>query len=155
MAVSPIPAGYRSVTPYLVMDGAVRALAFYAAAFGARERLRLEGPGGRIRHAEIEIGDSVLMLGDWPEGDSGDASAPPGGDTPAISLLMYVADADAAYARALAAGATAVRPPETKPYGDRNASVRDPFGHEWHLATRVEDLSLDELRRRKAGIAAP
>ena len=126
MAVQPIPEGYHSVTPYLAINGATRALAFYAEAFGARERMRLEGPGGTIGHAEIEIGDSVVMLAD--PGPGGDVAAPAEGAT-SVSLHLYVPDVDAAYARARAAGAVEVRKVETMFYGDRGGSVRDPFGH--------------------------
>jgi len=145
MPVSPIPPGYRSITPYLAIGGAARALGFYTEAFGARERLRLEGPDGRIGHAEIEIGDSVVMLADpWPQG----CFVAPQGEQASVSLHLYVADADAAFARALAAGATVVQPMETRFYGDRGGTVRDPFGHHWHVATHVEDVAPEEVRRR-------
>ena len=151
MPVSPIPPGYHSVTPYLAIDGAARALAFYAEAFGARERMRLEAPGGKIGHAEIEIGDSVVMLADpWPEGQF----VAPRGDAVSVSIHLYVEDADAAFARAVAAGAVAVQPMETKFYGDRSGTLRDPFGHRWHLASHVEDVSMEEVGRRVQAMAA-
>ena len=151
MPVPPIPSGYRSVTPYLAIDGAARALAFYAEAFGARERMRLEAPGGKIGHAEIEIGDSVIMLADpWPEGQF----VAPSGGAVSVSLHVYVEDADAMFARAIAAGAAPVQPMETKFYGDRAGTVRDPFGHHWHLATHVEDVAPEEIRRRAAAMSA-
>ena len=149
MPVSRIPPGYSSVTPYLAIDGAARALAFYAEVFGARERMRLEAPGGTIGHAEIEIGGSVVMLADgWPEGKF----VAPQGDTASVSIHLYVEDADAVFARAIAAGATQVQPMETKFYGDRSGSVRDPFGHLWHVATHVEDVSEEEIGRRMAAM---
>jgi PhnB protein len=145
MSVRPIPEGYRSVTPYLAIAGAAKALAFYAAAFGARERMRLDGPNGTIGHAEIEIGDSLVMLADpW----AGGSSAPPTGEKASVSIHLYVPDVDAAFARAVAAGATVLHPVETMFYGDRGGGLRDPFGHHWHLATHVEDVAPDEIKRR-------
>jgi PhnB protein len=145
MPVPPIPPGYRSVTPYLAIEGAARAIAFYAEAFGARERMRLDAPGGKVGHAEIEIGDSLVMLADpWPEGKF----TAPSGDSVPVSIHLYVEDADAVFARALAAGATVVQPMETKFYGDRSGTLRDPFGHRWHVATHVEDVSEEEIGRR-------
>jgi PhnB protein len=151
MPVPAIPPGYRSITPYLAIDGAARALAFYAEAFGARERMRLDMPGGRIGHAEIEIGDSVVMLADpWPEG----RFVAPRGEEVSVSLHLYVPDADEVFARAVAAGAVPVQPVTTKFYGDRSGTVRDPFGHQWHLATHVEDVTEEEVRRRLAAMSA-
>jgi len=140
-----IPPGYHSITPYLAIDGAARALDFYAAAFGARERLRLDAPGGKIGHAEIEIGDSVLMLADpWPEGHF----VAPASEDVSVTVHLYVPDVDAVFARAVAAGASVTRPPEDQFYGDRSGSVRDPFGHVWHIATHVEDVTPEEIHRR-------
>ncbi|MBR0672675.1 VOC family protein [Neoroseomonas soli] len=150
MTVSPIPAGYRSVTPYLCVDGAARAIEFYVKVFGAKERMRLTTPEGGVGHAEIEIGDSVVMLGDpWPEG----GFTAPAGTTTAIMVHVYVEDADAVFARALAAGADIVQPIETRFYGDRGGTIRDPFGQRWHIATHVEDVSEDEVRRRLAAMS--
>jgi PhnB protein len=141
------PEGYRSVTPYLAVDGAARAIAFYTEAFGARERMRLDAPGGKVGHAEIAIGDSVVMLADpWPEGDF----EAPKGKAASVGIHIYVADADAVFARAVAAGATALRPVETKFYGDRSGTLRDPFGHHWHVSQQVEAVPLDEIKRRMA-----
>lgn len=152
MSVTPIPEGYHSITPYLAVDGGARAIAFYAEAFGARERMRLDAPGGKIGHAEIEIGGSVIMLADaWHEGEF----VPPGGGQVSVSIHLYVEDADATFARAVAAGAVALQPVETKFYGDRSGTLRDPFGHRWHVATHVEDVSKEELGRRVAAIAKP
>jgi PhnB protein len=150
MPVSPIPPGYRSITPYLAIDGAIRALAFYAEAFGARERMRLEMPGGKIGHAEIEIGDFVVMLADpWPDGQF----VAPRSDGVPVTIHLYVEDADAAFDRAVAAGAVPMQPMSTKFYGDRTGTLRDPFGHRWHLATHVEDVPEEEIERRLQAMA--
>ena len=139
------PEGYRSVTPYLAVDGAARAVAFYAEAFGARERMRLDMPGGKIGHAELEIGDALVMLADpWPGG----AFEAPRGGTASVSIHLYASDADAVFARPVEAGATASRAVGTHFYGDRGGMLRDPSGHHWHLAHRVEEVS---LKRRSGG----
>ncbi|HEY0326259.1 MAG TPA: VOC family protein [Allosphingosinicella sp.] len=145
MAVNPIPEGYHSVTPYLVIDGAEEAIRFYTQALGATEVLRLP-MGGKIGHAEIKIGDSHVMLSDeWPDMDiRGPKSR--GGAT--SSLMVYVPDVDAAFARAVAAGATIERPVEDQFYGDRNGAIVDPFGHRWTISTHVEDVPEDEIQRR-------
>jgi PhnB protein len=144
----PIPDDYRIVTPYLVCADAARAIAFWAEAFGATERMRLPGSGGKIGHAEVVIGDCVVMVADeFPEMEiRGPRSI---GGTP-VSLVLYVEDVDATVARAVRAGATLMRPVETKFYGDRMGSVVDPEGHVWHVGTHVEDVAPDELRRRAA-----
>jgi len=149
MSVSYKPEGYHSVTPYLTVDGAAKAIEFYEAAFGATEVLRMPmGDSGRIAHAEIRIGDSHVMLSEeWPDMNIlGPASR--GG--PTSSNLVYVEDVDAAFARALAAGATAERQPENQFWGDRMGTLVDPFGHRWSLATHVEDVADDEMQRRMA-----
>jgi PhnB protein len=134
------------VTPYICCKDAARALEFYAKAFGARENLRFTGEDGRIGHAEIEIeGGRVMLSDEWPEGDVF-SPAKYGGTTFAIRLV--VADVDALAERAKAAGATIERPPNDEPYGDRSCWLRDPFGHRWNLATPVEEVSKEELRRR-------
>lgn len=145
MSVNPIPEGYHSVTPYLIVDDAAAALDFYARAFGAAEVMRMP-MGDRIGHAEIRIGDSHVMLADeFPErGHLGPRSR--GG--PTASLMIYLPDVDAAYARAVAAGATEIMPLEDQFYGDRSGTVADPFGHQWTLATHVEDVSPEEMGRR-------
>ena len=145
MAVNPIPQGYHSVTPYLIVDDAAEAIRFYEKALGATEIFRLP-MGDRIGHAEIKIGDSIVMLSDeWPDmGKLGPKAR--GGAT--SSMMLYVEDVDAAYARATAAGATAERPPEDQFWGDRMGSLVDPFGHSWSLATHVEDVAEDEMQRR-------
>lgn len=143
--VKPIPDGYRSITPYLSVQGAAAAIEFYARAFGARERMRLPGPDGKLGHAELEFGDSVVMLADpWPGG----YGQPPGEGGAPVTLHLYVEDVDAAFARAVAAGATQVMPVQTHFYGDRGGALRDPFGHVWHLATHVEDVPPEEITRR-------
>ena len=148
MAVKPIPDGYHSVTPYLILDNATGALEFYKKAFGAVEEVRMPAPGGRIGHAEIRIGDSVIMLADESP-EMGARSARTLGGSP-ISLLVYVEDVDARVAQAVAAGAKLVRPVANQFYGDRTGGVDDPFGYHWYLATHVEDVPPDELEKRAA-----
>ena len=142
--VQAIPEGYRTVTPYLIVDGSAMVLEFVKEAFGGEERLRLPGPNGTIGHAEVTIGDSVIMLADageqWP--------ARPG------TIHLYVQDCDATYRRALAAGAISMREPRTEFYGDRMAGVTDPAGNAWWIATRVEDVSPEEMAKRSAERAA-
>lgn len=146
MSVKPIPDGYPPLTPYLIVDGATRALEFYKQAFGAEETFRMPLPGGRISHAEMRIGSSVLMLAD--ENFQVGAKAPKSvGGTP-VMLFLYVDDVDKVFARAVAAGATVERPLENQFYGDRTGGVVDPFGHRWYLATHVEDVPPAELERR-------
>ena len=146
--LKPIPDGYHAVTPYLIVNAGAKALEFYARAFGAIERLRIDGTGGKIGHAEITIGDSYVMLADeHPEVDA--LSPQTVGGTP-VSLHLYVEDVDAVVARAVAAGATLTRPVADQFYGDRVGGIVDPFGHRWFIATHKEDLTSDELRRRAA-----
>jgi PhnB protein len=150
MPVAPIPPGYPTVVPYLAVDGAARAIEFYAKAFGARERMRVNRPDGKLGHAEIEIGDSLVMLADpWP----GHAFVAPQGDAVSVSLHLYVTDVDAVFARAVAAGASIERPLETMFYGDRGGTLRCPFGHRWHVSTHVEDVAPEELQRRMAAMS--
>jgi uncharacterized glyoxalase superfamily protein PhnB len=140
VSVNPIPEGYRSVTPYLIVEGAAALLDFVASAFAADERLRMPQADGSIGHAEVAIGDSVVMLADagseWPP-------------MPAF-IHLYVDDCDATYARALEAGGTSVREPADQFYGDRSATVRDPMGNMWGIATHVEDILEDEMAKRAA-----
>jgi PhnB protein len=149
----PIPDGYHAVTPYLSIKGASDAIAFYKKAFGAEELYRLPMPDGRVGHAELQIGDSRLMLADeMPEmGDSITKSPRTLGGATA-GFCLYVADADALFQRAVDAGATAKRPLTNQFYGDRSGVVEDPFGHLWTIATHVEDVSPDELKRRMASM---
>ena len=150
MSVSAIPAGYASITPYLMVRGAVQAIEFYKNVFGAKERLRMPLPEGRVAHAEIEIGNSVIMLADeCPESIS--KSPLTMGGTP-VSIHLYVPDCDTVFARALAAGATQIRPLANQFYGDRSGLFSDPFGHIWNVATHVEDVSEAELHRRMAAL---
>ena len=142
----PIPEGYSTLTPYLAVEDAATAIDFYTRAFGAKERVRMAGPGGSVMHAEIEIGDSVLMLADpFPQS----STTPPkelGGTT--VSLMFYVEDTDAIYQQAIAAGATSLMEPVDMFWGDRFSSVQDPFGHSWTIATHVEDVSPEEMQKR-------
>jgi PhnB protein len=149
--VKPIPDGYPRVSPYLTVDGAGAAIAFYREVLGASERMRLTQPDGRVGHAELDIGDSVVMLADeFPErGISGPKSF---GGTP-VTISVYVEDVDRVFARALAAGATSLRAVADQFYGDRTAQFEDPFGHRWSIATHVEDVSPEEISRRAAGAA--
>ena len=146
MAVKPIPEGYHSVTPYLIINGATEAIEFYKQAFGATELFRFPAPGGKIGHAEIKIGDSPIMLAD-EHPDMGYKGPQALGGTP-VSLMIYLEDVDTVFNRAVTAGATVKEALQDKFYGDRSGSVVDPFGHIWHLATHKEDVSMDEMERR-------
>ena len=152
MATKPIPEGYHTLTPYLAVDDAAQAIDFYARAFGARERMRMPGPEGKIGHAELQIGDSVVMLADpFPQA----TAKPPrsiGGTS--VVLFMYVEDVDAAVQQAVDAGATVTMPVDDMFWGDRFGSVADPFGHEWQIATHKEDVPPEEMMERaKAAMA--
>jgi PhnB protein len=138
MAINPRPDGYHSVTPYLVVDGAARVIEFLKQVFDAQEVMRLAAPGGRIGHADLRIGDSMVMLGD----------ARPGHPAMPAMLYVYVDDVDAAYQRAMRAGAPSEQAPTDQFYGDRSGAVKDPCGNLWWIATRIEDVTPDELRRR-------
>jgi PhnB protein len=146
MAVKPIPDGYHSVTPYLIMRDAARAIDFYKRALGAVELFRFDAPGDKIGHAEIRIGDSVIMLADeYPDmGYRGPQSI--GGS--AVSLMIYVDDADTQFKRAVEAGAKVKQELKDQFYGDRSGTIEDPFGHVWTIATHKEDLSSEEVMRR-------
>jgi PhnB protein len=150
----PIPANYRRVTPCLVVRGAATALTFYADVFGAEERMRFPGPDGAVAHAEIQIGDAVVIVED--EDPRRGTQAPPAGGLPgcAVFQFIYVADVDAVVARAVELGATLQRAPEDQFYGDRDAFIVDPFGHAWTVASHVEDVGPDELNRRMAALFA-
>lgn len=144
-AAKAIPDGYTTVTAYMRIKGAANAIEFYKKAFGATERGRMPMPDGRVAHAEIQIGNSLVMISDeFPEmGVFG-----PGPQGPAVGLHLYVEDCDAAYARAVAAGATTTMPPTDMFWGDRFGKLKDPFGHEWSIATHKEDMSPEEMARR-------
>jgi PhnB protein len=146
MPVKPIPDGYHSVTPYLIVNGAARAIEFYKNAFGATELLRFDGPGGKIGHAEIKIGDSPIMLAD--EHPEMLARSPQSYGGSPVGILLYVNNVDAVASQAVAAGAKVVRPVKDQFYGDRSGTFEDPFGHQWTIATHKEDLSVEEMKRR-------
>ena len=149
-SVKPIPNGYHSLTPYLIVADGAGAVRFYETAFGARVRMKLDAPGGRIGHAELEIGDSVIMMAD-EHPDMGALAPPSVGGSP-VGLHLYVTDVDAVTAKAVAAGAKLLQPAEDKFYGDRNAAIEDPFGHKWYISTHIEDVPPDEINRRVAAM---
>ncbi|HST51551.1 MAG TPA: VOC family protein [Pyrinomonadaceae bacterium] len=146
--VKPIPEGYNSVTPYLIVDGAARAIEFYRQAFGASVTFRMDGPEGKVGHAELKIGDSHIMLAD--ENPQTGARGPKTVGGSPISLLLYVEDVDAVVGRAVEAGAKLTRPVADQFYGDRTGGLEDPFGHAWYVATHVEDVSSEEMKKRAA-----
>ena len=147
-ATKPIPDGYHTATPYLIIKGAADAIAYYKKAFGATELLRMPTPDGRIGHAEIKIGDSPIMLADeFPEMDA--RSPQTIGGTP-VTIHLYVEDVDRVFDQAVAAGAKVERPVKDQFYGDRAGGVIDPFGHKWYIATHKEDVSLEEVKKRAA-----
>jgi PhnB protein len=148
MPVKPVPHGYHTVTPYLIIKGAADAIDFYKKAFGATELVRMAQPGGKIGHAEIRIGDSPVMLADEVP-QMKHLSPQTLGGTP-VSILLYVEDVDARFKRAVAAGAKVVRPVVDQFYGDRSGTLQDPFGHVWTIATHKEDVPPDEMERRMA-----
>ncbi|MSR32145.1 MAG: VOC family protein [Gemmataceae bacterium] len=146
MTVKPIPDGYATLTPYLIIKGAAKAMDFYKQALGASEIFRLTGDDGRVGHAEMQIGSSKFMLADeFPE--MGMLAPEPSGKTP-VSFLVYVEDVDKAFAKALAEGGTLERPLANQFYGDRSGTFLDPFNHRWNLATHIEDVSPEEIDRR-------
>ncbi len=146
--VKPIPEGYHSVTPYLIIKGAADAIEFYKKAFGATELLRMPAPGGKVGHAEIKIGDSPIMLADESL-EMGYTSPTTLGGTP-ISIMIYVDDVDTIFKQAIAAGGEEQKPLQDQFYGDRSGSLKDPFGHVWHVATHKEDVSPEEMEKRMA-----
>ena len=148
MAVKAQPDGYHSVTPYLVVRGGTRAIDFYRRAFGATELVRMDAPGGMIGHAELKIGDSIVMLAD-ENPDMGAKSPEAYGGSP-VHLMIYVEDCDSVFKRSLGAGGTETRPLKDQFYGDRSGSLTDPFGHSWTIATHKEDLSPEEISKRMA-----
>jgi len=148
MPARPIPAGYHTVTPYLIVKGAAEAIAFYKQAFGATELMRFPGPDGKIGHAEIRIGDSPIMLAD--EHPQMDARGPRSLGGSPVGIMLYVEDVDAVVQQAAAAGAKIERPVKDQFYGDRSGGLEDPFGHKWHVSTHKEDVSMEEMQKRMA-----
>jgi PhnB protein len=146
--VKPIPDDYPRVSAYLHIDGASAAIAFYEKVLGAKERMRMGGPDDKVAHAELQVGDSVIMLADeFPDMNvRGPRSI---GGTP-VSLMVYVEDVDATFERAISEGATSLQPVEDKFYGDRSGQFEDPFGHQWTVSSHVEDVAPDELMKRAA-----
>jgi PhnB protein len=145
-SVKPIPDGYHNVTPYLFVRGAASAIDFYKTAFGATETVRMPGPDGRIMHAEVKIGDSIVMLAD--ENPSTGVMSPQTIGGYSVGLHVYVENVDAVVQKAVENGAKTLRPIKDQFYGDRSGSLLDPFGHMWSVATHVEDVSPDEMRKR-------
>jgi PhnB protein len=152
MAVKAIPDGYYSLTPYLVCKGAAKAIDYYTRVFGAQEIVRMPGPGGQIMHAEVKIGNSMLMLSDENK-ERGALSPETIGGTPA-SIMFYTDDVDAVYNRAVSAGAKGEMPPADMFWGDRMGNLVDPFGHKWAIATHKEDVTPDEMQKRMAAIGS-
>jgi PhnB protein len=144
--VNAIPPGYHSITPYLVVNEASRAIEFYKQAFGAKETVRMGGPGGKVGHAELKIGDSMLMLSDEMPG-SGTRSPQSLGGSP-VSIFMYVESVDSVFNQAVKAGAKADMPPQDMFWGDRFGKLTDPFGHSWAIATHIEDVAPQEMEKR-------
>ena len=149
--VKPIPDGYHNVTPYLIIDGAAKAIEFYKKVFGAKEKMRMPSPGGKVGHAELSLGDSMIMLADEHPDMGHRAPHAYGGS--AVSLMVYVPDVDATVKTAIAGGAKVVRPVENQFYGDRMGTIQDPFGHSWYVATHVEDVPPEEMAKRAAAAA--
>ncbi len=143
--VNPIPAGYHSVTPYLTISGAAKAIQFYKQAFGAQEVSQMAGPDGKIGHAELKIGDSMIMIADeMPRGSRSPQSL--GGSS--VGIFLYVEDVDSVFKRAVEAGAKTEMPPQDMFWGDRYGKLTDPFGHQWALATHIEDIQPQEMEKR-------
>ena len=150
MTTKAVPDGYHSVTPYLMMDGAADAIAFYQEAFGATELFRMADAKGRISHAEIRIGDSVVMLADTGPGAMCSGPRSLGGST--VGLMIYLENVDTVFSRALKAGGKSLRPVVNQFYGDHSGTLEDPFGHVWTVATHVEDVPPEEIERRVAAL---
>ena len=149
--VKPVPQGYRTAMPYLIIDGAAKALDFYKRIFGAVEKMRMPSPGGKVGHAEITIGDSIIMLAD--EHPEIGARSPRAFGGSGVGIMLYVDDVDVTVKNAVAEGAKLVQKVEDKFYGDRTGTIEDPWGHTWHVGTHKEDVSEDEMKRRMASMA--
>lgn len=145
--VKPIPDGYHSVQPYMMFKDCAAAIAFYVRAFGAKEKFRMPDANGRVTHAEIEIGDSTIMMADEAPQLEAFSAEHFGGS--AVSLLIYTESCDAMHAQAIAAGAKSLREPTDQPYGDRMSGVKDPFGYRWWIATHIKDVSFQEMAAQK------
>lgn len=152
MSVKPVPEGYHTVTPYLMVKGAARAIEFYKQAFGASEIMRFPGPNNTIVHAEIKVGDSVIMLSDGPGSEFRDPQSL--GGSP-VGLMIYVPEVDKTFKQAVSLGAKQTREVVDQFYGDRSGTLTDPFGHVWTVATHVEDVSPEEMERRMAALPKP
>jgi PhnB protein len=146
VSVNHTPAGYHTATPYLIIKGAAAAIEFYKKVFGATEVMRMAGPGGAIMHAEIKVGDSIIMLGE--ENPQWGATAPTSLGGSPVGLCLYFPDVDARFSLAVASGASVKRPVQDQFYGDRSGTVIDPFGHVWTIATHIEDVPPEEMHRR-------
>jgi PhnB protein len=149
MAVNPIPEGYHSVTPYLIVKGAAKAIDYYKRVFGATEIMRMPGPNGTVGHAEIKVGDSVIMLADEQQGNF---RSPEGLGGSPVSLMVYVEDVDSTFKQAISNGAKETRAVQDQFYGDRSGNLVDPFGHVWTVATHKEDVSEEEMKRRMSAM---
>jgi PhnB protein len=149
--VNPIPLGYHSATPYLVVSNGAAAIEYYKRAFGATELFRMPGPGGKILHAEIKIGDSPIMLAD--ENPEMGAKSPESFGGSPVGIMLYVTDVDSIYKQAIAAGGKEIRPLQDQFYGDRSGTLIDPFGHKWTVGTHIEDVPPDEMNRRMQALA--
>ena len=149
-AVNYLPAAYHTVTPYLIIEGAAKAIDFYKSVFGASELMRMPGPEGKIMHAEIRIGNSPVMMSDGTPAMEFRSPSALGGSS--VGLLVYVEDVDACVARAVAAGAKVIKPAQDQFYGDRSGTIVDPFGHLWTVSTHIEDVSPEEMQRRLANM---
>lgn len=146
--VAPVPPGFHTLTPHLAIKGATNAIAFYKKAFGAEEMFVMPGPGGSVMHAELKIGDSIVMCADeWPQGPM---KSPTSAGTSTVCLALYVNDCDAWFKRATEAGAKVVMPPTNMFWGDRYGQVQDPFGHVWSIGTHIEDVPPEEMGKRAA-----
>lgn len=152
MPMQPVPDGYHTVTPYLIVDGAAQAIEYYRKAFGASELLRMPDPHGRIGHAEIRIGDSVIMLADEHHEMGYRGPRALGGSS--VSILLYLPDVDTVFQRAISAGGKSLRPVADQFYGDRMGTLEDPFGHVWTIGTHIEDVTPEEMKRRMAAAHA-
>ena len=155
--VNPIPAGHRTVTPHLILDDCAGAIEFYKKAFGAREKIRMNGPDGKIAHAEVQVGDSMIMMNDQMDtmpGQPGVYKSPRVAGFATAALFLYVPKVDAVFDRAVKAGCTVKQPPMDMFWGDRWAQVIDPFGHTWGMATHTEDLTPAQMRKRQADFMA-